>query len=140
MSSIQCPNCQCEISLGDRLVKRLAAAATWICAGGLLAALIVGFGLPKVGPPPLDQRWADEVRSAHKDRPQEAERLIAQRQAGAYNDWYAHMPALDRGVYEVSYTVKAIGVVLLCIGIPAGVLAVSIRPEPLQKRPPKNAA
>ena len=140
MSSIQCPNCQCEISLGDRLIKRLAAAATWACAGGLLAAIIVGLGLPKVGPPPLDARWAEQVRSDNKDDPKKAERLIAKQQADDYNDWLAHMPALDRGVYQASYTVKAVGVVLLCIGIPAGVLAVSIRPEPLQKRPPKNAA
>ena len=140
MSSIRCPNCQCEISLGDRLIQRLAAAATWACAGGLIAVLIVGFALPSVRAPAPDQRWAEEVRSAHKDKPQEAERLIAKRQADDYNDWLAHMPALDRGVYEVSYTVKAIGVVFLCIGIPAGVLAISIRPEPLQKHPPKNAA
>ena len=140
MSNIQCPNCQCEISLGDRTIKRLSVAVTWVCAGGLLAALIVGLSLPKVGPPPLDQRWAEETRAAHKDNPAEAEKLIAKRQADDLDDWQAHMPALDRGVRQANYAAKAVGVVLLCLGIPAGVLAVSIRPEPLQKRPPKNAA
>ena len=69
-----------------------------------------------------------------------ADSLIAKRQADDFNDWRDHLPAMDRGVYDAGRTLKAVGVVLLCIGVPAGILAISIRPQPVQKRPPKSAA
>ena len=40
------------------------------------------------------------------------------------------------GVYELAGTVKAIAIVLVCLLVPSAILAITIRPEPLQKRPP----
>ena len=140
MSGFQCPNCQCQISLGDRRVKHIAAAAMWFSLGGLLAAVIASMGLPKVGPRPLDPKWMEQVRASHKESPAEANELIAKRQADEEKDWQEHMSVIERGVLDVGQTAKAIAIVLLCLGIPAAVLAISIRPEPMQVRPPPKGA
>jgi hypothetical protein len=140
MASFQCPNCQCEIALGDARLKRLSAALAWACLGGLLVVLAASLGLPHVGPTPLDSAWVAEVRSSHPGSPGEAEAIIRQRQADDAKAWQAHMPSLDREIVELGKTIRAIGILLVCVGIPSAILAISIRPEPAQLRPPPKSA
>jgi len=138
MTSFQCPNCQCEVTLTDARVKRVAASVTWLCLGGFLAAVAAGYTLPAVGPGPLDPDWVAQVRSSHKDDPGKAEDLIRQRQADDEKDWRKKRTAIEQGIVDVKATVRAIGIVSLCMGVPAAILALSIRPNPIQKRPPKK--
>jgi hypothetical protein len=140
MARFQCPNCQCEITLGDARVKRLAAAMTWACLGGLLVVLAAGFSLPHVGPAPLDPAWVEDVRSSHPDKPADADEIIRRRVADDEKAWQAHMPSLDREIVELGKMIRAMGIVLLLVGIPSAVLAISIRPEPAQSRPPSRPA
>jgi hypothetical protein len=138
MASFQCPNCQCEVLLTDASAKRLAAGAAWFCLGGFLAAVAAGATLPHVGPKAPDADWAAQVREAHKDDPGKADELIRQRQADDEQDWRKRMTPVERGVFETKALVRAAGILALCMGIPAAILALSIKPNAVQKRPAKQ--
>ena len=138
MTTFRCPNCQCEVSLTEARAKRLAAGVAWFCLGGFLAAVAAGDTLPHVGASPPDADWVAQVRESHKDDPGQAEELIRQRQADDEQDWLRRMSPVERGVFETKALVQTAGILSLCMGIPAAVLAFSIKSDAVQKRPPRK--
>ena len=136
MFGIQCPYCQCQITLQDAGTKRLAAALMWFCIGGLAVASVARLLLPAITPPPPDAEAARQIRQSNPDDPAKAEELVAQRQVRDRQDWLDRLSPLERRILDLRTGLGAAIIVFLCVGIPSAILALSIRPEPLQKRPP----
>ena len=133
---LDCPNCQCRIRLTDGSLKRLAVVTSWVCLGGLAVAVVAGLLVPKVGPPATDPNWVQQTRAAFAGDDANAEKAVRQREKDNYEDWQKHMPPLERSVYELAGAVKAAAIVLICLLVPSAILAITIRPEPVQSRPP----
>jgi len=136
MPDMQCPFCQCEITLRDAGTQRLARAMTWFCLGAAVVAAAARVLLPTFEPPPLDSAWVEETRRANKDAPGKADDLIAKHKASEENKWVVGLSPAERRVLDVRTALGAAIVVLLCVGVPAALLALIIHPEPIQKRPP----
>lgn len=140
MADMRCPYCQCEISLVDRLLKRVTRATMWLCLGGFIGISAAGFDLPAVGPKPPDAEWVRQVRAEHKDDPAKAAEIIRKEEDDNEKDWEKHMSATDRAIVDTRSAVGGLRILLLCFGIPSAILTLVIRPEPVQKRPPAKPA
>ena len=140
MSGIQCPSCQCEITLLEAGIKRFARAALWFCLG---AVFVGGLGrglLPALSPPPTDPQWIGDVRQTHKNDPAKAKELIARREASDRNDWQGRLSPTEKAALQLRTAMGAVCIVSLCVGLPCAILAMTIHEEPQQKRPPPQTA
>ena len=135
-SSLQCPYCQCELTLQDGGTKRLARAAIWFCLGALVVAAAARAFLPTFEPPAPDPAWVAETRRANKDDPAKADDLIAKERVRVEGRWVQGLSDEQKSVLNLRTALGAAIIVLLCVGVPAAILFVIIRPEPIQKRPP----
>jgi hypothetical protein len=140
MSGIQCPYCQCEITLVDAGTRRLARAALWFCLGAMFVGGLGRGLLPALSPPATDPQWVSDLRQTHKNDPAKAEDLIAKREASDRNDWVGRLSPTEKAALQLRTTLGAICIMALCVGVPCAILAMAIHEEPQQKRPPPHTA